>query len=230
MGYLISAHILPGERDFGALHQLPPSIDYAAYFHEGVRCYLLDVYASRRPPQYPFCSILPAADIPLELSAELGVLNEFYQVLARLNRANSFKRSYINFALLLSQKLDSDILSFVADDDDLDFACTVRGGVLNRLHFRRADLLVTYSENGLLIEPLYPEEEEDVEWLTDLDFLKKAIPSAVIRERTLPMPTLLHSLVTREVAEFTGAPQPILGLGSFDPPEDEAQRRKVAQR
>ena len=50
MGYLISAHILAGECDFSALGQLPPSFGYAVYLHEGMRCYLLDLYASRKPP------------------------------------------------------------------------------------------------------------------------------------------------------------------------------------
>jgi len=230
MGYLISAHILPGERDFGALGQLPPSFGYAPYFHEGIRCYLLDVYASRKPPKFPFCSLVPAADLPLDLPSELGLLNEFYQVLVRLNRANGFKRSYVTFALLLSQRLATDVMSFVADDDQLDFACIVRGGAVTRLHFRCEDLLVTYTPSGLLIEPMFSEDEPDAEWLTDLEALRAAIPSAVVKERTLPIPTALHSLAMREVAEFIGATQPILGLGSFDPPEDEHQWRKIVQR
>ena len=230
MGYLISAHILPGERDFNALSQLPPSFGYAAYFHEAIRCHLLDIYASRKPPKYPFCSLVPAADLPLDLPVELSDLNLFYQVLVRLNRANGFKRSYVSLALLLSQRLSTDVMSFVADDDQLDFACTVRNGAVTRLHFRCEDLLVTYSPSGLLVEPLFSEDEPDAEWLTDLVDLKAALPFAVVKERTMSIPTTLHSLATREVAEFTGVTRPILGLGSFDPPQDERQWRKVLQR
>jgi hypothetical protein len=230
MGYLISAHILAGECDFNALGQLPPSFGYAAYFHEGMGCYLLDLYASRKPPKYPFCSLVPTADLPLDLPTELSALSQFYQILGRLNRANGFKRSYVNLALLLSQRLSTDVMSFVADDDGLDFACTVRGGALTRLRFRCVDLLVTYTPSGLLIEPSFSEDEPDADWLTDLADLRAALPSAEIKERTVPMPTALHALATREVAGFTGVTQPILGLGSFDPPQDERQWRKILQR
>jgi hypothetical protein len=191
---------------------------------------LLDIYASRKPPKFPFCSLAPAADLPLDLPTELSRLNQFYEVLVRLNRANGFKRSYVNLALLLSQWLSSDVMSFVTNDDQLDFACTVRGGALTRLHFRCDDLLVTYSPERLLIEPSFSEEEPDADWLTDLTDLRAALPFAEISERTIPMPTALHSLATREVAEFTGVKQPILGLGSFDPPQDQSQWRKILQR
>jgi hypothetical protein len=230
MGYLISAYILPGERDFSALNTLPSSFGYAVYFHEGIQCHLLDIYASRKPPKFPFCSLVPAAELPLDLATELNLLNQFYEVLVRLNRANGFKRSYVNLALLLSQRLSTDVMSFVTNDDQLDFACTVREGALTRLRFRCDDLLVTYSAGGLLIEPSFSEDEPDADWLTDLEDLRAALPFAEIKERTIPMPTALHSLATREVAGFTGATQPILGLGSFDGPQDQHQWRKILQR
>jgi len=230
MGYLISAHILPAERDFRELNQLPASFGYVVYFHEGIRAYILDLYAARKPPRFPFCSLVPAADIPLELPAELNVLNKFYETLVRLNRANGFKRSYVNLALLLSQRLSTDIISFISDDDGLDFACTVRNGVLTRLRFRCDDLLASYTSTGLVIEPMYSEDEPDADGLTDLAVLRASLPSADVRERTMPMPTALHSIVSREVADFTGVTQPILGLGSFDPPEDERQWQKVLHR
>jgi hypothetical protein len=233
MANLISAHLLAGECDFGVLSQLPASCGYTVYFHEGIGRYLLDVYSSRKRPRGPFWSLVPAVDLPLELPPELGVLNEFHDLLARQKRANGFKRSYVSCALLLSQLLGTEVLSLVTDDDQLDFACRARGGAVTRLHFRCEDLQATYTPDGFWIEPMFSEDEPDDdegELLTDLAELRAAIPSAMVADRTWPMPTQLHELAMREVAAFTGEARPILGLGSFDPPEDEAQWRKIAQR
>ena len=45
-----------------------------------------------------------------------------------------------------------------------------------------------------------------------------------------PWNTQLHAIATEELQAFAGIKEAILGLRSFDPPEDESEWRLVASR
>ncbi len=56
------------------------------------------------------------------------------------------------------------------------------------------------------------------------------LPDAEILPRETPWNTQLHAIATEELQAFAGIKEAILGLGSFDPPEDESEWRLVASR
>ena len=70
----------------------------------------------------------------------------------------------------------------------------------------------------------------DEDLLTDMSSLGSALPDAEILPRETPWNTQLHAIATEELQAFAGIKEAILGLGSFDPPEDESEWRLVASR
>jgi hypothetical protein len=230
MGYLITAHVFREKPTFSRLAELPKSIGYRAYLHRAANLHLLDAFRASKVPQYPFQTLIPSADIPLELPPALEPLERLYSRIAALKLANAFKKSYINTALLLNRLLQVPVFSFASDDDELDFACSASDEALSRLKCRCGDLVVTYDNAKLQIAPLVPEAEEDERLLTDTSSLGSALPDADILPRETPWNTQLHAIATEELQAFAGIKEAILGLGSFDPPEDESEWRLVASR
>lgn len=221
MGYLISAHITRDTPDFQRLAELPSSIGHRVYHHDAAKVHVIDAFRASRPPEYPFQTPVPAADIPLELPPELNALESVYDYLNKLKLANSFKKSYINFGLLLNRLLDVPILSFISDDDEWDFVCTVADRSLSRLKCRCGDLVITYQDGNPQIQPLVPEFDDDDEFLTNLDDLRTALPDVTVADRIVPWDSQLHAIAAEEWQLFGSTNTMILGLGSFDPPEDE---------
>jgi len=221
MGYLITAHIVKQRPRLEVLDQLPPSIACSVYHHRAVGVYILDVYRASRRPEYPFRTPVPSACIPLELPRELKDFEPLCTYLHRLKLANGFKSSYVNFSLLLNRLLAVPVFSFIADDDELDFACIATENVISGLKCRCGDMVITFQNGRTHIQPLIPEFEEDEELLTDLDALRTALPSHVIAQRNVEWKSQLHGLATEAWGSFSGGEPPILGLGSFDPPVDE---------
>jgi hypothetical protein len=230
MGYLITAHAFREKPDVSRLADLPKSIGYRVYLHRAANLYLLDTLRPSKPSQYPFQTLLPSADIPLELPSDLGLLERLYSRLGPLNLANGFKKSYINAALLLNRLLQVPVFSFASNDDDLDFTCSVSAGALIRLKCRCGDLVISYDNSKLQIAPLVPEAVEDEDLLTDTVALKSALPGAEILARETPWNTQLHAIAIEELQKFAGIKEAILGLGSFEPPEDESEWQIVASR
>ena len=183
MGSLITAHVFREKPNFSLLAELPKSIGYRAYLHRAANLYLLDAFRASKVPQYPFQTLIPSADIPLELPPGLEPLERLYSRLVPLKLANAFKKSYINTALLLNRLLQVPVFSFASDDDELDFACSASDEALTRLRCRCADLVVSYENTKLLIAPLVPEAEEDEDQLTDTSSLGSALPDAEILRR-----------------------------------------------
>ncbi|ADB15831.1 hypothetical protein Psta_1149 [Pirellula staleyi DSM 6068] len=229
MGYLVTAHVLREKPDLSRLGELPKSVGFRVYLHRAANLYLLDTFRPAKVPQYPFQTLLPAADIPLKLPPGLESLERIYSRFGPLNLANGFKKSYINAALLLNRLLQSPVFSFVSNDDDLDFTCSAVGGSLNRLKCRCGDLVISFDGKRAQIAPLVP-DEEDEDLLTDTAALKSAMPEVEVLERQTPWDTQLHCIAMEELQAFAGIKEMILGLGSFDPPEDESEWRLVASR
>ena len=222
MGYLISAHIARDKPDISRLAELPLSIGHRVYHHRSANVYVVDAFRASRPSDYPFQTPVPAADIPLELPPELNTLESVYGYLNKLQLANSFKKSYINFALLLNRLLGMPILSFISDDDEWDFACAVADGSLSRLKCRCGDLVITHEDGNTQIQPLVPEFEGDEEFLTNIDDLRAALPDISVADGNVPLDSQLHAIAIEEWRLFANTGTMILGLGSFDPPEDES--------
>ena len=131
---------------------------------------------------------------------------------------------------MLSQRLQMPVLSLVSDDDELDFACTSDQGSLVRLKCHSGDLLITYEAGQTHIQPLLPEFEEDDEFLSELNQVRTVCPGATVAERDVPWDAKLHAVATSEWLRFANTDRAILGLGSFDPPEDETDWEYIGQR
>lgn len=230
MGYLITAHVFREKPDVSRLAELPKSIGYRVYLHRGASLYLLDTFRPAKEPQYPFQTLLPSADIPLELPAGLEALERVYSRLGPLNLANGFKKSYINTALLLNRLLQVPVFSFASNDDDLDFSCSAANGALSQMKCRCGDLVISFDGRKVQIAPLVPEAEEDEDLLTDTAALKSAMPDVEMLPRKTPWNTQLHCIAMEQLQAFAGLKEMILGLGSFDPPEDESEWQLVASR
>ncbi|MCR9201605.1 MAG: hypothetical protein NXI04_23425 [Planctomycetaceae bacterium] len=219
---MISAHIINGSSDCERLSELPDSIGYRLYRHNAAGVMLLDTFRPDRVPPHPFQYPLPTADVSLDLPAEMDAFTALYDQLYKLDLANSFKKSYINFSLLLHDLTAQPVLSIATDDDELDFACTVADGRVTRLTAHCGDLMVT-SVNGLPhIQPLVPEFEGDAEVLSDTTEIQTSIPTATVSDRNVEWPTQLNGVALQEWLAFCEYGQPIIGLGTFDPTTDEA--------
>jgi len=210
MGSLITAHVFREQPDFSRLAELPTSIGYRAYLHRAANLYLLDAFRAAKVPQYPFQTLIPSVDIPLEFPPALEPLERLYSQLALLKLANAFKKSYINTVLLLNRLLHVPVFSFASDDDQLDFACSASDGALSRLKCRCGDLVVSYDGATLQIAPLLPAAEEDEGLLTDTSTLGPALPGAEILPRETPWNTQLHAIATEELQAFAGIKDAIL--------------------
>ena len=230
MGYLITAHVFRGEPNFNRLQNLPDSIGYRVYLHRSAGVSLLDAFRADRVPEYPFQTLLPTADIPLELPPPLEALERLYLRLDALRLSNAFKRSYINVSLSLHRLLEVPVFSFASDDDELDFTCSAADGALSRLKCRCGDLVVVYEDSRLQIVPLLPETDEDDDFLTDTSALRSALPDAEVLPRASPWNNQLHGIAIEELQAFTGISDTILGLGTWDPPDDESDWQLVALR
>ena len=230
MGYLITAHVFREKPAVSRLTDLPKSIGYRVYLHRAANLYLLDSFRPAKVPQYPFQTLLPSADIPLELPPGLETLERLYTRLGPLNLANGFKKFYINAALLLHWLLQVPIFSFATNDDELDFTCSAANGALSRLKCRCGDLLISYDNKKVQVAPLVREAEEDEDLLTDTSSLKSALLDLEVLPRDTPWNTQLHGIAMEELQTFAGIKETILGLGSFDPPEDETEWQLVASR
>jgi hypothetical protein len=231
MGYLVTAHIFREKPDVSRLAELPKTIGYRVYLHRAANLYLLDNFRPTKVPQYPFQTLLPTADIPLELPPGLETVEGLYARLGPLNLANGLKKSYVNAALLLNRLLQMPVFSFASNDDELDFTCSVANGALSRLKCRCGDLMISYHDGKVQIAPLVPAEGEgDEDLLTDVSALTAALPDVEVLPRETPWSTQLHSIAIEELQSFAGINETILGLGSFDPPDDEAEWELVASR
>lgn len=233
MGYLITAHVFRDKSNIYRLVELPTSIGYRVYLHRAANLYLLDHFRAAKVPRYPFQTMLPVADIPLELPSSLEIPERVYAQLLRLKIANGFKKSYINFALLLNRLLSAPVFSFASDDDGLDFTCSAADGALSRLKCRCEDLVICYDHGKIQIVPLAPEDnefEEDAGCLTDTATLKAALADVEILPRDTPWNSQLHCIAMEELQLFAGIKRTILGLGSFDPPEDESEWQLITSR
>jgi hypothetical protein len=191
---------------------------------------MLDTHRSNRRPDFPFQTTLPTADISLDLPDSLEILEQLYLFLNRQKLANGFKKSYINFAAQLSTIVSGPVLSFISDDDEFDFVCTAQEGIVQRVKCRCTDLIIAHDRQSTTVTPLLPEFEDDAEFLTDTSELEGSVPGLNVAPRTTPWNPQLHLIASEEVRRFTGHSSAILGLGSFDPPTDEAEWELITER
>lgn len=201
-------------------HSRTPKLYCVAYHDHTADVTMIDTFRAGKVPQYAFQTPLPAADVSLRLPDYLHAFEVLYSYLDTIGLAECFPKSYITFSLMLNHLLGVPVLSLISDDDLFDFACTVNAGRLTRIRCRCEDLLISNRDGQPHIQPLIS-ECEDEEFLTDLAALKSAVPAATIADRNVERDNHLRAIA--EWRNFSGRQSPILGLGSFHPPEDEAE-------
>src|SRR5690606_33350413 len=145
--------------------------------------FIIDIFSADREQKWPFTSLPPMKDIPLELAAELDDLSRLYAGLAKVGLANTFKRGLINLNLELSRLLAQPVCSLASDDDILDFVCISNNGKLEKLRAHCADLELLRDGKGLFVQPFKPEHKAEVESLSDLEGLAATASGATIKPR-----------------------------------------------
>lgn len=154
MGELVSMHLIKQRPEVDAIRAvLPSSIGFRVYRHGSLALFAIDTFGKDKPPQYPFTSATPAADLPLELGPHLRSLTAAYEYARRAGGANCIKRSFINLAEALSEALGQTVLSICSDDDELDFACLASGGVASVVTALCDETIVRYVNGTTQIAP-----------------------------------------------------------------------------
>jgi hypothetical protein len=151
MGYLVSIFAIKGTGQTGALHQLPKSLPWKLYRAKGIDALLLDVLNFRASPDanaYPFCSIPAIQDLPLNFEPPLAGLNDLYEALKKKNRANGFRRAFVNLNVMITRFLGAEVLSLLSDDQGIDLACVSSNGALRRLRFRAGGIEVKWVDGS----------------------------------------------------------------------------------
>src|SRR5690606_4059361 len=234
MGYLVSASFVRSEADFGALSALLASIARRDYRLPQQTGFIIDIFSADREQKWPFTSLPPMKDVPLELPADLDHLSRLDAGLAKVGLANTFKCGLINLNLELSRLLAQPVCSLASDDDILDFVCISNKGTLEKLRAHCADLELLRDAKGLFVQPFKPEHKADVESLTDLEVLAATASDATIKPRDKAWVPRPHRVAIGEATAFLGTKDAPIGLGTFDPEDIEpetvaASSSRVAQ-
>ena len=136
MGYLIAFSVVKNESEFSELFELPKTLPWKVYGTENFPEKLIDVFDYRKKYEYPFTSVPAITDLPLKFPPSLNSLNELYDELKKKNRANGFKRAFVNLNLQVSTLLSAEVMSAISDDEGTDLACVSASGQLKKLRFR----------------------------------------------------------------------------------------------
>ncbi|QXI26168.1 hypothetical protein [Pseudomonas vanderleydeniana] len=212
MGNLVVAHVMKVMPDLESLGALPMSLGWSLHHDESASSFYLDTFKAGAEQKWPFTSMPPSKDFPLELPPELDVLSRVYKLLVDAQLANPFKRAFLNMSLALSKSLQLHICSFCTDDNGLDFVCISSNGELKKLHCICGDLDISYELGEITIQPLLLDGTEGTE-ASSLHDPENGI--RVLDRNVAPSPSL-HSVASAETTRFLQVEIPPLGLGSFD--------------
>jgi hypothetical protein len=214
MGCLVVAHATKTMPDALQLASLPSSIGWAVYHDAEADAFFIDTFRSGRNRDWPFTSMPPSKELPLDFVQGLEPLAAIYKAIQDAGLANSFNRAFLNLNLALSKSLQMPVCSFCSDDDGLDFACVSDDGRLTRLRCECGDLHVAFEQGEVAIQPLLI--EDDVGDSADLSYLHDPTKGIRFLERKLEQSSDLHAISAAEVMAFLRLDKPPLGLTSFD--------------
>ncbi|MBX9747145.1 MAG: hypothetical protein K2X34_09605, partial [Hyphomonadaceae bacterium] len=159
----------------------------------------------------------PFADIDGTLRKEgAHVAPELSTALARLKLKDMFLAADLALNLRLSQRLEQDVLSFVADDEGVDMACQSKDGVMQMIEQRLFDATVRWTlDQGLSVQPHTLDEEPDEE-LTEYETILDGLARTKILPRGGGPPNQLHGVSARAERDFLAGKTTFLDVGSFD--------------
>lgn len=101
MGYLVVANVMSVMPELEPLSSFPPSIGWSLHQDEGAKWFYLDTFKAGREQEWPFTSMPPIKDFPLELPQELAALSRVFKVLEGARLADSLSKSISNTSLQL---------------------------------------------------------------------------------------------------------------------------------
>ncbi|NVZ50121.1 hypothetical protein HX792_07235 [Pseudomonas sp. B6002] len=212
MGHLVVAHAMNVMPALEPLSTLPKSIGWSLHRDENTTSFYLDTFKAGAERKWPFTSMPPIKDVPLELPEQLAALSRVYTVLESARLANTFKRAFLNLNLALSKSLQLDICSVCTDDDGLDFVCISSKGELQRLRCVCGDLEITYEPGTVTVQPLLLEGVEGC----DVSSLHDPENGIQVLRRDRAPSSLLHGVASAEIMGFLKTESPPLGLGCLD--------------
>jgi len=94
MGYLVVAHAMNVKPELEPLSTLPVSIGWSLHQDENATSFYLDMFKAGEERKWPFTSMPPIKDVPLELPQELAALSRIYKVLKDAQLADYFQESF----------------------------------------------------------------------------------------------------------------------------------------
>ena len=158
MGYLRFLAVIDGLDDTASLHDLPPSMPWRAY-RTADRLVLIDWLRRpnpnnlpRRPIEFPKVPTFSNRPSGVGFSASFGRnapgFDALYANLEKQRMVGSVPAVAVHSALLLNQLTQCAVLSLASDDDDWDFACEARDGVVQRITFSTDDEDIHVDHQG----------------------------------------------------------------------------------
>lgn len=209
MAYGVTAHIVRGEIDPGALAPLT-KLRWRLYRDEAADASLIDVHTNENAEKWPFTqdpALLTAAGKAKEASLLQKLIKrtegEFLPAL-----------TFAAFNRMLSEKLHAELLSISSDDDGLDMACLSRHGGLEEVALEYADLDLRWRPGRVDVQLLIDEEADEEDLTPENAF--KGLTGVNVLPRTVEHQPMLHHLAANKTREFLAGRDTFLDLGSFD--------------
>jgi hypothetical protein len=146
MGNLRFFAIIDGLGETASLHAIPDTISWRAFRLRKSGLILIEWLKRPNPNNLPRSHVaFPSKPTfnrrPSGASFESGFgsrakgLDELYQELQQKRRAGTIPLVALHTALLLNRLTSRPVLSVASDDDDWDFVCEARDGVIHRVRF-----------------------------------------------------------------------------------------------
>ncbi len=222
MGYFSNALVFTSAPDFQALLGVNPGRYAQGYKHRSKPFWLMDFWMPRGTIKRrvgPFCDPAFAtgtftATVADEQSQK--AIETFRDICNAIGSSSNRELEYLNFAIAASRVVETKVMLFAADDEDLDLGVNAWRGSLVSFGIRSHCVSIVYHAGVCHVTPLNIFEDE-----RELDPLLTRLRS--LRAITLgPTQTELEGqeLYEHPVGQWPaehGTAAEILGLGTWDP-------------
>lgn len=219
MGYLVAGHLLRQAAPFDRLEGLPEGVAYRVHAHHEPDFWGIETFGKKFKKDWPPYT---QSILDTKLSRSVDRSMPAYAAVVRAiedadGKAVPEVHGVLDLGLTISSLLGTKLLTYLADDDTLDFACVCEDGRLVRLQGTYDQYKIVVSRSRVSLRPLRDPEDPDAFNGLGEDFL------AVVRGikgvslgRPINVDSRLHGNVLDECRDFLRWPKPVLSIGSFD--------------
>jgi hypothetical protein len=224
MGYRIAAHVAPPDVEPSRLTELEPALGVRVWSHRAPPLTVVEIWRATRKEPWPLSDFLDQDDLSPAVREQIPPLDATVEILRAHDYGVPGIHGELNLGLQISGLMACRTCSFVTDDEaDSLFAVCDRGRVV-RVRCVRQDLDMTWAAGSLDVYPMVPSDEdpETAEMFlarTATDALA-AIAGVRVHAREREWSNRLHGMVLDELGAELRSPEPIVGLGTWDPPQD----------